>query len=134
MERLGDVQRKWILWGLVGLVAVLVLGTVGWSFYSRGKLTRQGIRIQTGLGIGGPGDTAIPPWRPPGDTGNPGHGTPPGSAVPYRPYCVPCGAKGTVHGSGASPGLVKPYDAEINEEDSWKGSRGPSGAPYSGAY
>ena len=124
MERLTPDQRKWILWGLVGLVAVAVLGVVGWSFYTRGRVTRQGIQLQTGLGIGGPG--AI---------GNPGHGSaPPGSAVPYRPYCVPCGAKGTVHSSGESPGLVKPYDAQINEEDSWKGSRGPSGAPYSGAY
>lgn len=73
MERLGArTQRNLIIGGLV-LLAVLVLGVVGWSVYSRGQLTPQGIRIQTGLGIGGPGDTAIPPWRPPGDTGNPGH-------------------------------------------------------------
>ena len=55
MERLGGAtQRNLIIGGLV-LLAVLVLGVVGWSVYTRGQISPQGIRIQTGLGIGGPG-------------------------------------------------------------------------------
>lgn len=107
MERLTSTQRNWIIGALL-VAAVVILGTIGWSFYSRGNLGRQGVRFETGFGLGGPevlGD-------------NPGHG------------CAPCGAKGTVHSSG----LVRPYDADIDEESSWKASKGPSGTPFSGAY
>jgi len=112
MTDLTQTQWMWII-GIA--LVVLVLG----GFYIKGSFGKSGVQFQTGFGMGVPQQSGNPSYVP--------HGTP----VPSRPYCMPCGVKGTVHElalthKGFAPpyqldSYTKPYKAHFHDEERWKG-------------
>ena len=46
-------RNQWILIGIV--VAVLVLGGLGWWAYTRAQVTMRGVQWHAGAGLGAPG-------------------------------------------------------------------------------
>jgi len=49
-----DLTRTQWMWVIGISVAILILGSVGWYFSTRGQLGMQGAQFQTGFGVGGP--------------------------------------------------------------------------------
>ena len=52
-------RNEWIIIGVI-ILAVIILGSIGYYVYSKGEVGKEGIQFQTGFGLG--------------PSGNPGHG------------------------------------------------------------
>ncbi len=51
----GLTQNQWIVIGVI--VAILILGSFGYYFTTRGELGPKGMEFMTGFGVGGPSIT-----------------------------------------------------------------------------
>ena len=61
-------RNEWIIIGVI-ILAVIILGSIGYTVYSKGEVGKEGIQFQTGFGLG--------------STGNPG------SCPPDKRLCDP---------------------------------------------
>jgi len=50
---MADVTRTQWMW-IIGIVVVLALGGLAYTFYSKGEFGARGVQFQTGFGVGAP--------------------------------------------------------------------------------
>ena len=83
-------QTQW-MWIIGAVIAVAVLGSLGYYFYSKGQVGREGVHFQTGFGVGASNGR---------DSQSAGSGNP-------HSY-------GTVHGGGSGAHDLKPWRGGLN--------------------